>query len=76
MHIQADLALYESKAAGQGPMVLFEQEMDQEYKRQGMKAAIARRHPDGVNDLFYQPMFNPEGTRIAGRRSAVAVEPS
>jgi diguanylate cyclase (GGDEF)-like protein len=67
MHIQADLALYEAKRRDKNRWTLFEESMDQRYtERQGMKAALREAIRTQSMDLFYQPMFNPKGTRIVG----------
>jgi diguanylate cyclase (GGDEF)-like protein len=67
MHIQADLALYEAKRRDKNRWTLFEASMDQRYsERQGMKAALREAIRTGAMDLFYQPMFNTQGTRIVG----------
>ncbi|MGJ8571577.1 MAG: putative bifunctional diguanylate cyclase/phosphodiesterase [Hoeflea sp.] len=67
MHIQADLALYEAKRRDKNRWTLFEDSMDQRYtERQGMKAALREAIRTQSMDLFYQPMFNPQGTRIVG----------
>jgi len=67
LHIQADLALYEAKRRDKNRWTLFEASMDQRYsERQGMKAALREAIRTGAMDLFYQPMFNPQGTRIVG----------
>ena len=67
MHIQADLALYEAKRRDKNRWTLFEESMDQRYsERQIMKAALREAIRTGAMDLFYQPMFNPQGTRIVG----------
>jgi len=67
MHIQADLALYEAKRRDKNRWTLFEESMDQRYsERQGMKAALREAIRTQSMDLFYQPMFNPQGTRIVG----------
>lgn len=67
MHIQADLALYEAKRRDKNRWTLFEESMDQRYsERQGMKVALREAIRTGSMDLFYQPMFNPEGTRVVG----------
>jgi len=67
MHIQADLALYEAKRRDKNRWTLFEESMDKRYtERQGMKAALREAIRTQSMDLFYQPMFNPQGTRIVG----------
>ena len=67
LHIQADLALYEAKRRDKNRWTLFEKSMDQQYsERQRMKADLREAIRTGAMDLFYQPMFNPAGTRIAG----------
>jgi len=67
MHIQADLALYDAKRRDKNRWTLFEASMDQRYtERQGMKAALREAIRTQSMDLFYQPMFNPQGTRIVG----------
>lgn len=67
MHIQADLALYEAKRRDKNRWTLFEESMDKSYtERQGMKAALREAIRTQSMDLFYQPMFNPQGTRIVG----------
>ncbi|SOE16402.1 diguanylate cyclase/phosphodiesterase [Hoeflea halophila] len=67
MHIQADLALYEAKRRDKNRWTLFEASMDQRYtERQSMKAALREAIRTHSMDLFYQPMFNPQGTRIVG----------
>lgn len=67
MHIQADLALYEAKRRDKNRWTLFETSMDQRYtERQGMKVALREAIRTHSMDLFYQPMFNPQGTRIVG----------
>jgi diguanylate cyclase (GGDEF)-like protein len=67
MHIQADLALYESKRRDKDRWCLFERSMDQEYKqRQRLKADLRDAIQNKTMSLVYQPMFNPAGTRIAG----------
>ena len=41
--------------------------MDQRYtERQGMKAALREAIRTQSMNLFYQPMFNPQGTRVVG----------
>lgn len=67
MHIQADLALYEAKRRDKNRWTLFEESMNKSYtERQGMKAALREAIRTQSMDLFYQPMFNPQGTRIVG----------
>jgi len=67
LHIQADLALYEAKRRDKNRWTLFEESMDQRYsERQRMKADLREAIRTQSMDLFYQPMFNPEGTRIVG----------
>ena len=67
MHIQADLALYEAKRRDKNRWTLFEESMDQRYtERQGMKAALREAIRTQSMNLFYQPMFNPQGTRVVG----------
>lgn len=67
MHIQADLALYESKRHDKENWVLFEQAMDQEYnRRQRLKTDLRDAIQTQSLTLVYQPMFNIEGTRIVG----------
>jgi diguanylate cyclase (GGDEF)-like protein len=67
MHIQADLALYEAKRHDKENWFLFEQQMDQEYnRRQRLKTDLRDAIQTQSLTLAYQPMFNPEGTRIAG----------
>jgi len=67
LHIQADLALYEAKRRDKNRWTLFEESMDQQYSaRQHMKSELREAIRTGAMDLFYQPMFNPAGTQIAG----------
>lgn len=67
LHIQADLALYEAKRRDKNRWTLFEESMDQQYsERQRMKADLREAIRTDSMNLFYQPMFNPEGTRIVG----------
>jgi diguanylate cyclase (GGDEF)-like protein len=67
MHIQADLALYEAKRHEKENWFLFEQEMDREYsRRQRLKTDLRDAIQTQSLTLAYQPMFNPEGTRIVG----------
>lgn len=67
MHIQADLALYEAKRHDKENWFLFEQEMDREYnRRQRLKTDLRDAIQTQSLTLAYQPMFNPEGTRIVG----------
>lgn len=67
MHIQADLALYESKRHDKENWFLFEREMDREYnRRQRLKTDLRDAIQTQSLTLAYQPMFNPEGTRIVG----------
>ncbi|WP_420407268.1 putative bifunctional diguanylate cyclase/phosphodiesterase [Hoeflea sp.] len=67
MHIQADLALYEAKRRDKDRSCLFEQSMDQEYiRRQRLKTDLRDAIRTNSMSLVYQPMFNPEGTRIVG----------
>lgn len=67
LHIQADLALYDSKRRDKNRWTLFEESMDLQYTaRQRMKSALREAIRTNSMDLFYQPMFNPAGTRIAG----------
>lgn len=67
LHIQADLALYDAKRRDKNRWTLFEASMDEEYaKRQRMKVELREAIRTNSLSLVYQPMFNPEGTRIAG----------
>lgn len=67
MHIHADLALYEAKRHEKENWFLFEQEMDREYsRRQRLKTDLRDAIQTQTLTLAYQPMFNPEGTRIVG----------
>ncbi|MBU4528195.1 MAG: EAL domain-containing protein [Hoeflea sp.] len=67
LHIQADLALYEAKRRDKNRWTLFEESMNQLYtERQRMKSDLREAIRTNSMDLFYQPMFNPEGKRIAG----------
>ena len=67
LHIQADLALYEAKRRDKNRWTLFEESMDKQYsERQRMKSDLREAIRTNSMDLFYQPMFNPEGNRIAG----------
>ena len=67
LHIQADLALYEAKRRDKNRWTLFEDSMNQFYtERQRMKSDLREAIRTNSMDLFYQPMFRPEGKRIAG----------
>ena len=67
LHIQADLALYEAKRRDKNRWTLFEDSMNDQYsQRQRMKADLREAIRTRSMDLFYQPMFNIDGTRIAG----------
>lgn len=67
MHIQADLALYEAKRRDKDRWCLFEKSMDQQYvRRQRLKSDLRDAIRTHSMSLVYQPMFNPEGTRIVG----------
>lgn len=67
MHIHADLALYEAKRRDKERWCLFETSMDQEYvRRQRLKTDLRDAIRTHSMSLVYQPMFNPEGTRIVG----------
>ncbi|UCI29556.1 putative bifunctional diguanylate cyclase/phosphodiesterase [Mesorhizobium sp. B4-1-4] len=62
----ADLALYESKAAGRGRVTVFDEEMlsDKRYRRlveRELRAAIYL----GELELHYQPIVNPDGSTHA-----------
>ncbi|AZO44747.1 GGDEF and EAL domain-containing protein [Mesorhizobium sp. M7D.F.Ca.US.005.01.1.1] len=59
----ADLALYESKAAGRGRVTVFDEEMlsDKRYRRlieRELRAAVYL----GELELHYQPIVNPDGS--------------
>ncbi|WP_417423136.1 putative bifunctional diguanylate cyclase/phosphodiesterase [Hoeflea sp.] len=67
LHIQADLALYEAKRRDKNRWVLFEESMNQQYSaRQRLKVDLREAIRTKSMTLAYQPMFNPQGTRIAG----------
>lgn len=67
LHIHADLALYEAKRRDKNRWVLFEDSMNHQYsERQRMKSDLREAIRTNAMDLFYQPMFDPEGQRIAG----------
>ena len=67
LHIQADLALYEAKRRDKNRWTLFEESMDLQYsERQRMKVDLREAIRTNAMDLFYQPMFSPDGARIAG----------
>lgn len=67
LHIQADLALYEAKRRDKNRWTLFEESMNQLYtERQRMKSDLREAIRTNAMDLFYQPMFNLQGKRIAG----------
>ncbi|MCY0096611.1 putative bifunctional diguanylate cyclase/phosphodiesterase [Hoeflea ulvae] len=67
LHIQADLALYEAKRRDKNGWTLFEETMDQQYsERQRMKLELREAVRTNSMGLFYQPMFNPAGTQVAG----------
>ncbi|MER8696532.1 EAL domain-containing protein [Mesorhizobium opportunistum] len=62
----ADLALYESKAAGRGRVTVFDEEMlsDKRYRRlveRELRAAVYL----GELELHYQPIVNPDGSTHA-----------
>ncbi|MHC2793429.1 diguanylate cyclase (GGDEF)-like protein [Mesorhizobium jarvisii] len=62
----ADLALYESKAAGRGRVTVFDEEMlsDKRYRRlveRELRAAVYL----GELELHYQPIVNPDGSAYA-----------
>ncbi|OBQ69892.1 putative bifunctional diguanylate cyclase/phosphodiesterase [Mesorhizobium erdmanii] len=62
----ADLALYESKAAGRGRVTVFDEEMlsDKRYRRlveRELRAAVYL----GELELHYQPIVNPDGSTYA-----------
>ncbi|OCW59401.1 putative bifunctional diguanylate cyclase/phosphodiesterase [Hoeflea olei] len=67
LHIQADLALYEAKRRDKNRWTLFEESMDLQYsERQRMKLDLREAIRTGAMELCYQPMFSPDGARIAG----------
>lgn len=67
LHIQADLALYEAKRRDKERWCQFENTMDQDYQqRQRLKVDLREAIRNNEMSLVYQPMFTPDGTRIAG----------
>lgn len=67
LHIQADLALYEAKRRDKDRWCQFESTMDQDYQqRQRLKVDLREAIRNEEMSLVYQPMFTPDGTRIAG----------
>ncbi|ODR90504.1 putative bifunctional diguanylate cyclase/phosphodiesterase [Sinorhizobium alkalisoli] len=66
LQIKADLALSETKARGKGGCTAFESEMDARYReRQKLKSDLREALGAGALQVAYQPMFLPDGSRVA-----------
>lgn len=64
--IKADLAVFESKSRGKGNLTVFAQEMDARYiERQRLKTDLKTAVEKDALQVVYQPMFVPDGSRIA-----------
>ncbi|MAY60619.1 MAG: hypothetical protein CML29_00245 [Rhizobiales bacterium] len=67
LHIRADLALYDAKRRDKNRWSLFVDSMDEKYSaRQKLKGDLRDAIVNGTIGVAYQPMFLPDGTRIAG----------
>ena len=67
LHIKADLALYDAKRRDKNRWSLFVESMDEKYSaRQKLKSDLRDAIVNGTINIAYQPMFTPDGTRIAG----------
>ncbi len=67
LHIRADLALYDAKRRDKNRWSLFVESMDEKYSaRQKLKVDLREAIVNGTIGVAYQPMFLPDGTRIAG----------
>ncbi|MDR6757917.1 diguanylate cyclase (GGDEF)-like protein [Mycoplana sp. BE70] len=65
MQIKADLALFETKSRAKGGFTTFEEEMDARYvDRQKLKADLREAVAKDELSVAYQPMFQPDGSRI------------
>jgi len=67
MQIRADLALYDAKRRDKNRWTLFVESMDDKYSaRQKLKSELRDAILRETMGVAYQPMFLPDGTRIAG----------
>lgn len=67
LQIRADLALYDSKRRDKNRWTPFVESMDRQYaERQKLKADLREAIATENMGIAYQPMFLPDGTRIAG----------
>ncbi|MCF3643199.1 EAL domain-containing protein [Rhizobium sp. TRM95111] len=65
VQIKADLALFETKLRDKGGFTAFEEEMDARYlERQKLKADLRDAVAAGSLSIAYQPMVQPDGSRI------------
>lgn len=65
--VEADLALYHSKAMGKGVWSLFERDMNDRYlRRQLLKGELAKAIELGTLSVRYQPIVEAATGRIAG----------
>ena len=68
----ADLALYQAKAAGRGGYVLFERALRVELEsRLALEAALARAAERHEFEMFYQPQISLETGRLVGAEALI-----
>ena len=68
----ADLALYQAKAAGRGGYVLFERGFRAELEsRLALEAALARAAEQHEFEMFYQPQVSLETGRLVGAEALI-----
>jgi diguanylate cyclase (GGDEF)-like protein/PAS domain S-box-containing protein len=64
---QADMAMYEAKAAGRGTLRFFEQEMQAAAaERLALTSDLRQAHREGALSLHFQPMVDSSGRCIGG----------
>ena len=67
LFINADMALYDAKAAGRGRVLLFEPGMEARIRdRWALQADLARAVGNGELELAYQPLLDTASLRTAG----------
>jgi len=68
----ADLALYQAKAAGRGKHVCFERRIRDEFEvKQSLEAGLERGTRNDEFELFYQPQFDLKNGRLVGAEALI-----